>query len=63
MMNIEFSQEEFALVKTLLEREAAETRVELHHARHDREFRDSLKEREKEIRNLMERMEKAHIAL
>ncbi len=58
MINLEISREEFTLIKSLLEREAAETRIELHHARHDLEFRDSLKTREKEIKSFLERLEK-----
>lgn len=56
MTSIDMSNEELILIKNLLEREAAETRIELHHSRHIMEFRNALKTREDEINNVLERV-------
>ncbi len=58
MMNLEVSKEELALIKMLLGREELSTRIEIHHARMSFEYRDYLKEREKEIPDLLERVKK-----
>jgi len=58
MMNLEVSKEELALIKMLLGREELSTRIEIHHARMSFEYRDYLKTREKEIRDLLEKVKK-----
>jgi hypothetical protein len=44
----------------LLNREEVSTRIEIHHARMSFEYRDYLKAREKEIKELLERI-KQHL--
>ena len=56
MMNLEVSNDELALIKMLLSREELSTRIEIHHARMSFEYRDYLKGREKEIRQLLEKV-------
>lgn len=58
MMNLEVSREELALIKMLLNREELTTRIEIHHARMSFEYRDYLKGREKEIQQLLEKVNK-----
>lgn len=53
MLNLEVSKEELALIKMLLTREELTTRIEIHHARMSFEYRDYLKSREKEIQELL----------
>jgi hypothetical protein len=52
-MNLEVTKEELALLKMLLAREEVETRIEIHHARRSFEFRDYLKVRDTEIKELL----------
>lgn len=56
MINLELSKEELSLIKMLLRREELSTRIEIHHARRTFEYRDYLKMREKEIRDLLEKI-------
>jgi hypothetical protein len=58
MMNLEVSQEELSLINMLLKKEEQMTRIEIHHARRTFEFRDYLKQREKDLHELLERVEK-----
>ena len=58
MVNLEVSQEEVSLIHMLLKKEELMTRIEIHHARRTFEFRDYLKQREKDIQDLMERVKK-----
>lgn len=58
MVNLEVTKEELALIKMLLSREEAETRIEIHHARRSFDYRDYLKTREKEVHELLERLQK-----
>jgi hypothetical protein len=44
------------LIKMLLRREELSTQIESHHARRTFEYRDYLKTREKEIRDLLEKI-------
>lgn len=60
MINIELTQEEFSLVRMLLAREEASVRVETHHARGVFEYSEYLRSREKEIRKLLEKMDKVN---
>lgn len=57
MATMSLNKEELTLVKILLEREAAETRLELHHSRHNMEFRNALTNREKEISNVLAKVQ------
>jgi len=57
MINLELSKEELSLIKMLLRREELSTRIEIHHARRTFEYRDYLKTREKEIRDLLEKIQ------
>jgi hypothetical protein len=58
MMNLEVSQEDLLLIHMLLKKEELMTRIEIHHARRTFEFRDYLKQREKDIHELLERVQK-----
>ncbi len=55
-MNIDVSKEEASLLNMLLKKEEVTTRVEIHHARMSFEYRDYLKQREKLIVSLLERV-------
>jgi hypothetical protein len=56
MMNVELSKEELSLIQMLLKKEEITTRVEIHHARRSFDYREYLKQREKMIRDLLERV-------
>ncbi len=58
MINVELTHEEFSLVRMLLFREEASVRVETHHARGVFEYSEYLRSREKEIRKLLDKLEK-----
>lgn len=58
MHNIELTPKEISLVKMLLMKEEVSTRVEVHHARGTFDYSDYLKSREKEIHELLEKIEK-----
>jgi hypothetical protein len=58
MINLEISKEELLLIKMLLIKEEAQTRIEIHHARRSFDFRDYLKNREKDIHDLLAKMQK-----
>jgi len=51
-MKLELNNEEAYLVKTLLSKELKETEIEINHASH-REYKDFLKEREKQLEVLL----------
>ncbi len=56
-MSTAFSTEQIELLKTMLEKELADVRVEIHHT--DKyEFKQQLKERERELLTIMEMLEK-----
>lgn len=57
-MTLDVTKEELALIKMLLRREEVTTRIEIHHARMSFEYRDYLKARQKEIEELMGKVEK-----
>ena len=57
-MTLDVTKEELALLKMLLRREEVTTRIEIHHARMSFEYRDYLKARQKEIEELMGKVEK-----
>jgi hypothetical protein len=57
MPNLEASKEELELITILLQKEEVSARIELHHAR-TYEFKDLLKERDKLIIGLIERIKK-----
>jgi len=57
-MTLEISKEELSLMKMLLTREEVTTRIEIHHARMSFEYRDYLKARQKEISDLLEKINK-----
>jgi hypothetical protein len=56
MMNVELSKEELTLIRMLLKKEELMTRVEIHHARSVFEYKNYLKEREKMLDVLLERI-------
>jgi hypothetical protein len=56
MMNVEFNKEELSLIQMLLKKEEVMTRIEVHHARWSFDYRDYLKQREKMIGSLLERI-------
>ena len=57
-MNIELSQEDLSLLKALLDKERGVIGVEIHHCRtHD--YKDFLKQSEKQIEALLERINAA----
>jgi hypothetical protein len=57
MVNLEVSKEELGLINMLLKKEEVITRIELHHAR-TYAFKDILKERDKIVMELLERIKK-----
>jgi hypothetical protein len=57
MLNLEVSKEELGLISMLLKKEEVVMRIELHHAR-TYEFKDMLKERDKIVIGLLERISK-----
>lgn len=56
MFKLDLSEEDLALMKTLLSREIAETRVEIYHCRNMSQFQDALKVREAELHSLLDRI-------
>ncbi len=54
-MPVELTHEEKVLVVELLEREFGEIRTEIHHTR-NHEYKDGLKEREKQVHALLNRL-------
>lgn len=58
MINLDVSKEELSLIEMLLTKEEAQTRIEIHHARRSFDYRDYLKTREKEIHDLLVRVQK-----
>ncbi|HEY9069022.1 MAG TPA: hypothetical protein VIV61_02135 [Candidatus Ozemobacteraceae bacterium] len=56
MFKFELSEENVALLKSLLTREIADTRVEIYHCRNASEFQSCLKAREAELHELLERL-------
>jgi len=58
MINLDVSKEELSLIEMLLAREEAQTRIEIHHARRSFDYRDYLKTREKEIHDLLVKVQK-----
>jgi len=57
-MNIELLKEDVQLIRMLLSKAEVETRVEIHHA-HSFEYKNYLKERDKHITDLIQRLDKA----
>ena len=58
MMHLDVSKEELSLIEMLLAREEAQTRIEIHHARRSFDYREYLKTREKEIHDLLGKVQK-----
>lgn len=58
MINLDVSKEELALIEMLLVREEAQTRIEIHHARRSFDYREYLKTREKELHDLLGKVQK-----
>ncbi|HNW34038.1 MAG TPA: hypothetical protein PKM25_03845 [Candidatus Ozemobacteraceae bacterium] len=56
MFKFDLSEENLALLKSLLTREIADTRVEIYHCRNAFQFRDVLKARETELHELLDRL-------
>jgi len=57
-MNVEFSKNDLMLMEMLLSKEEGMTRIEIHHCfSHD--YKNFLKEREKQIGDLLARIRKA----
>jgi len=56
MLKLEITEENLALLKTLLTREIADTRVESYHCRNAAQFKDYLKAREAELNELLTRI-------
>ncbi|HOT30343.1 MAG TPA: hypothetical protein PLU72_19375 [Candidatus Ozemobacteraceae bacterium] len=56
MFKLEFSEEDLALLKSMLSREIADTRVEIHHCRNMSQFQDALKAREAELHSLLDKV-------
>ncbi|MEW6439739.1 MAG: hypothetical protein AB1640_02285 [bacterium] len=56
-MNLEMSKSDLALLKMLLTKVEYETRVEIHHSK-TFEYKDYLKQREKQIQDLLERLDR-----
>ena len=57
-MNVELSKEDLSLLKALLDKEISVIRVEIHHCRtHD--YKDFLKQSEKQIHAMLERIKTA----
>ncbi|MBN1375021.1 MAG: hypothetical protein JXA01_02575 [Dehalococcoidia bacterium] len=54
-MTVKFSEKELSLLTVLLIKEAAELKVEVHHTR-NHEYREILKEREKQIAEMLNRL-------
>ncbi|MBP7634999.1 hypothetical protein KBA41_12590 [Candidatus Ozemobacteraceae bacterium] len=56
MFKLELSEEDLSLVKTMLQREIADTRVEIYHCRNMSQFQDALKVREAELHSLLDKV-------
>jgi hypothetical protein len=61
-MNVEFSKDDLKLLEMLLSKEEVQTRVEIHHCRYH-EYKNYLKEREKEIVEVLARVKSALAAI
>lgn len=61
-MQVEFSKDDLMLLNMLLSKEEGETRVEIHHC-FDRSYKDFLKEREKQIGDLLARIKNTLAAI
>ena len=57
-MQVELSREDLAVITMLLDKEESETRVEIHHSR-DPDFKDLLRNRELQVRDLLARLREA----
>ena len=56
-MNLELSKDDLSLLRAMLDREIGVVRVEIHHCRtHD--YKDFLKESEKQLTSMLERVKK-----
>ncbi len=60
-MTLELTDEEYALVTRLVEREVAELGPEIRHT-DTRSFRDELKARKRTLRHLLDRLHMVHTA-
>lgn len=56
MMNLEVSKDELSLIQMLLKKEEMMTRIEIHHARSVFDYKNYLKDRDKMISSLLERI-------
>lgn len=56
MFKLELSETELDLMKALLVREEADTRVEIHHTRSAFQYQETLKTREKELHDFLEKL-------
>lgn len=54
-MTVKFSEKELSLLTVLLAKEAADLKVEIHHTR-NHEYREILKEREKQVVEMLNRL-------
>jgi len=54
-MELELSEDDLKLLEVLLSKEEGQNRIEIHHCRYH-EYRQYLKEREKQISSLLERV-------
>jgi hypothetical protein len=61
-MNIELSKEDLQLIDMLLSKAEGVTRIEIHHCKH-REYKDFLKNREKQVGDLMALVKNALAAI
>lgn len=57
-MEVTFSREELSTLSTLLSKEESDLKIEIHHTR-NRDYRECLKEKEKEIAQMLTRIERA----
>jgi hypothetical protein len=58
MITLEVTNEDLSLLKMLLNREEVTVRIEIHHAKTSFEYRDYLKARQKEIGELLVKINK-----
>jgi len=61
-MNVELSKNDLVLMDMLLSKAEGTTRVEIHHC-YDRDYKNFLKEREKQIGDLLARIRNAEAAM
>jgi hypothetical protein len=54
-MNVEFTNQDLKLLKIMLNKELADTRVEIRHT-DNIDYKDSLKDRESEVSSLLKRI-------